>query len=151
MGMTVPQKKYFIKRIDEVLQAKIMKLQDKKLHQDTKTDVSDFKQALDDGKLVLEDREVIKAALKRHFGHSTYYSFGGSTAIAFETIVKNLDLWFKSREMARDEINAAISLEERAYTEEATRIKDVAMFGNEQEAHEALRVFSELELIIPID
>jgi len=141
MGMTVPQKKYFIKRIDEVLMAKVSELNKQRLHQDSSSDLNDFQEALARGVLTLEGIEQIQAACIKYFTSKSFYSFGLSSAIPIEKVVKDLDLWFKSRDMARDDINLKLSHEETRLREEATRIQDVAMFGNEQEAHEALRQF----------
>ena len=148
MGMTVPQKKYLMTRIDEILWEKVGAIEKMKLSGDRSNDARDFSNALKNGTLSLISESkmtklIIDFVLKKIPHYQTFHS---STSIALDDIVENLDKWFLSRKDARAEIYEQWDNKILMITAEATRVKDEAMFGNEQEAHEMLKQFSALSL-----
>lgn len=143
MSMTIPQKKYFCKRIDEILA--------QKTHLINKEKVSH-----------LNEREVADCMIDGNIKKLKILSYKTIKTIVFDRIrngapgwrheeymgdikVKDLILNYeeKKEQYHREclEENREIDKKIRRLQEKASEIKDQAMFGNEQEAYEMLEDF----------
>ena len=140
--MTVPQKKYFCNRIDEITRQKIDELPkvadlyDKKMAQD----------GLIEGKITYPTEDMICTAIDRILdghNHGTYGYQGSLGNMSLTELLRGFEDYKRIRTGIRAEENTKLWKQERKLNEEATRIKDVAMFGTEEAAHAMLKEFVE--------
>jgi len=139
--MTVPQKKYFCNRIDEITLEKISKLEkvndlyDKKMAQD----------GLIEGKITYPTEDMICTAIDRILdGDYGTYGYQGSLGnLNLTELLRGFEDYKNIRTGIRAEENNQLYKQERKLKQEATRIKDVAMFGTEEAAHAMLKEFVE--------
>ena len=143
--MTVPQKKYFCKRIDEITTEKVNKLKDvtgmsnKAIAQmglangrvKYPTDIKKVHKAID---LILGDGKDV------HWGNSRLGE------IDIKAMLKGFDDYKEELKLKQAEENNDIVNQRNKLYEEATRIKDVAMFGSEEAAHAMLKDFIEWQV-----
>jgi len=143
--MTVPQKKYFCKRIDEITNQKVSELKDVEAMSNKAIaamglangkvrypqEISKIWEAID---LIINDGEDIR------WGSSTL----GSLVIEPMLIGFSEFKHEMTTKIAKE--NSEIVNQRNKLYEEATRIKDVAMFGSEEAAHAMLKDFIEWQL-----
>ena len=143
--MTVPQKKYFCKRIDEITNQKVSELKDVEAMSNKAIaamglangkvrypqEISKIWEAID---LIINDGEDIR------WGSSTL----GSLVIEPMLIGFSEFKHEMTTKIAKE--NSEIVNQRNKLYEEATRIKDVAMFGSEEAAHAMLKDFIEWQV-----
>lgn len=143
--MTVPQKKYFCKRIDEITTEKVNKLKDvsgmsnKAIAQmglangrvKYPTDIKKVQKAID---LILADGKDV------HWGQARLGD------IDIKAMLTGFDDYKEELRIKQAEENNEIVNQRNQLYEEATRIKDVAMFGSEEAAHAMLKDFVEWQI-----
>ena len=143
--MTVPQKKYFCKRIDEITNQKVSELKDVEAMSNKAIaamglangkvrypqEISKIWEAID---VIINDGEDIR------WGSSTL----GSLVIEPMLIGFSEFKHEMTTKIAKE--NSEIVNQRNKLYEEATRIKDVAMFGSEEAAHAMLKDFIEWQL-----
>ena len=143
--MTVPQKKYFCKRIDEITNQKVSELKDVEAMSNKAIaamglangkirypqEISKIWEAID---LIINDGEDIR------WGSSTL----GNLVIEPMLIGFSEFKHEMTTKIAKE--NSEIVNQRNKLYEEATRIKDVAMFGSEEAAHAMLKDFIEWQL-----
>jgi hypothetical protein len=139
MGMTIPQKKYFVKRIDEMLATKLASVVTVTMDKNMRL-FEDFKA----GKIQLVSIDAVKNLVE----HKLYNCSPASTAwntrsMNYEDFLVDYDKWEKKFEEEQAELNRQHRLEMEAITAEATKIKDVAIFGSEELAHSMLEDFKQ--------
>lgn len=138
--MTIPQKKYFIKRIDMILKDKLESVEHKTHNKDAQL-LEDFK----DNKIVTISptaiNNLVKAQLNRiHSGGGYGYSYG--TNMKIEVLIKDYEKWEEKFEDAVAVSQRNYQAELSAIEDEAIKIKDICMFGSEELAHKMLEDFS---------
>lgn len=143
--MTVPQKKYFCKRIDEITNQKVSELKDVEAMSNKAIaamglangkvrypqEISKIWEAID---LIINDGEDIR------WGSSTLGS------IVIEPMLIGFSEFKHEMTTKIAKENSEIVNQRNKLYEEATRIKDVAMFGSEEAAHAMLKDFIEWQL-----
>mgnify|MGYP003677369729 FL=1 len=146
MSMTVPQKKYFCKRIDEVTAVKISKVSDSELPEKRKIALN----GIMNDKVKYPTMGEIREAIDKQLRRNNYNGDGSSYGYYQSSNCGSLDIssllrGFKSYERRMLDNNELHNSEKNGKRNEilaeATRIKDVAMFGSEQEAHSMLGEF----------
>ena len=138
MGMTLPQKKYFCNRIDEECSRKIQR---ETLERPDKE--SYWRECLDSGKVKLYNFSQINQIMKNKWtcAVSESWSYGSSNSIDWKNLTTGSKSAIEKYDEMVDEIEEKNRKNSKKIQDEATKIKDQAMFGNEQEAHEMLRLF----------
>jgi len=140
--MTVPQKKYFCNRIDEITMQKISELPkvadlyDKQLAQE----------GLIAGKITYPTEDMFCTAIDRILeghNHGTYGFQGSLGNISLEELLRGFEDYKRIRHNIRADENLEVRKQEEQLKAESTRIKDVAMFGTEEAAHAMLKEFVE--------
>jgi len=139
MGMTVPQKKYFCNRIDEITEQKVNDLK----NVSAQSNKALAQMGLANGEIQYPDdiKKVAKAIDLILGGKDNGWAGTSLGNIEIEPMLKGYSE-FKAK--MKDEITAEnndICNKRNAIYDEATRIKDVAMFGSEQAAHALLEEF----------
>jgi len=143
--MTVPQKKYFCKRIDEITAQKVNELKDVEAMSNKAIaamglangkvrypqEISKIWEAID---LIISDGEDIR------WGSSTL----GSAPIE-PMLIGFAEFKHEMQSKIAKENTEIVNQRNKIY-EESTRIKDVAMFGSEEAAHAMLKDFIEWQL-----
>ena len=145
MSLTIPQKKYLVKRIDEVATAKVNKL----------TNVAGMSnkqiaiQGLKEGYIGYPmDIEKIHEAIDLVLGDGEDVRWGSETlgTIGIEPMLDGFNKYKNEMQSDLAKKNNDIVKRRNAIYEEATKIKDKAMFGTEQEAYALLDQFMEMEV-----
>ena len=72
---------------------------------------------------------------------SESWSYGSSNSIDWKNLTTGSKSAIEKYDEMVDEIEEKNKKNSKKIQDEATKIKDQAMFGNEQEAHEMLRLF----------
>lgn len=145
MSLTIPQKKYLVKRIDEVANNKANALKDVSAVKNRQL----CKEGIDAGRVDIRTRpdivKIIENALVSTdgYGHWDTVSLG---SIKIENLIIGWDDFLKENELDIASKNRKIIERRNAIFEEATKIKDKAMFGTEQEAYAMLDQFMEMEV-----
>tara|TARA_R110002051_G_scaffold304036_1_gene373180 strand:+ start:520 stop:957 length:438 start_codon:yes stop_codon:yes gene_type:complete len=140
--MTVPQKKYFCNRIDEITLEKISKLEKVE-------DLYDRRMAKDgllEGKITYPTEDMVCTAIDRQLDGDGYGSYGYSGTLgnlSLTELLRGFEDYKNIRTGIRADENNELYKQERRLKQEATRIKDVAMFGTEEAAHAMLKEFVE--------
>ena len=140
--MTVPQKKYFCKRIDEITAQKVAELKDVA----GLTNKAIAQMGLATGKIKYpEDLKKIHKAMDLIIGDGKDTGWTGQNlgSIDIEPMLKGYNEYKSElKDEIAEENNKIVNQRNKLY-EEATRIKDVAMFGSEEAAPAMLKEFIE--------
>ena len=145
MSLTIPQKKYLVTRIDEVAKQKASQLKDPKARKNRKV----CQEGIKAGKVELRTRKDIEKIIEMTLMGETGYGGWDSTNIGSINVSDLLIGWedyLKEHKLSQSEVNNAIVERRNAIFEEATKVKDQAMFGTEQEAYAMLDKFMELKV-----
>ena len=145
MSMTIPQKKYFCKRIDEILSSKISGLNKQINAVFNEREVADcmIMEGPDTLKIVSEDK-LRKMILERiHKGAEGWRSEEYLGTFKVTELIIDYDKSKKQFERETYAENQIIMDKQAELKEEASKIKDQAMFGNEQEAYLMLERFQD--------
>ena len=140
--MTVPQKKYFCKRIDEIVTQKVSELKDIS----GMSNKAIAQMGLANGRIEYpKDIKKIHKAIDLILGDGKDIHWGGANLgdIAIEPMLKGFHEYKKELADQQAKDNNEIHNQRNKLYEEATRIKDVAMFGSEEAAHAMLKEFIE--------
>ena len=140
--MTVPQKKYFCKRIDEIVTQKVGKLKDIS----GMSNKAIAQMGLANGRIEYpNDIKKIHKAIDLVLGDGKDIHWGGANLgdISIEPMLKGFHDYKEELAQKQAEENNEIHNQRNKLYEEATRIKDVAMFGSEEAAHAMLKEFIE--------
>ena len=143
MSMTIPQKKYFCKRIDEILSKKISDLNKQINAIFNEREVADcmIMEGPDKLKVVSEDklkRMVLRRILEGDEGWRAKEYLG---SFKVTDLIIDYDKSKKQFEKETYAENQIVMDKQEKLREEAAKIKDQAMFGNEQEAYVMLEDF----------
>jgi hypothetical protein len=145
--MTVPQKKYFCKRIDEITERKVNDLKDTKGM--TNKAIAQMGLAKGEVRYPQEIAKVWEAIDLILSDGKEGYGWGGSEHLGTIEISAMLKGFSDYKTKCQNEITAennTICNQRNKLYEEATRIKDVAMFGSEEAAHAMLKEFVEWQI-----
>jgi len=143
--MTVPQKKYFCKRIDEICQKKVAELKDVK----GGTNKAIAQMGLANGEIRYpQEINKIWEAIDLVLGDGKDIHWGGTGlgSIDIEPMLKGYHEYKEKLQNEQAKENNDIVNQRNKLYEEATRIKDVAMFGSEEAAHAMLKEFIEWQI-----
>ena len=145
--MTVPQKKYFCKRIDEITEQKVNDIKDIK----SMSNKAIAQMGLAKGE-VTYPQEIAKVweAIDLALGDGKEgYSWGGTENLGAINVIHMLGGFsdFKTKCVKETTAeNNTICNQRDELIKEATRIKDVAMFGSEEAAQAMLKEFVEWQI-----
>jgi tryptophanyl-tRNA synthetase len=143
--MTVPQKKYFCTRIDEITAQKVNELKD--VNSAGNKEIA--KMGLANGEIrypqeIAKVWEAIDLVLSS--GPESAWSGSSLGNIEIESMLSGyVEFKKKLADEMQKENNDILTQRNKLY-EEATRIKDVAMFGSEEAAHAMLKEFVEWQV-----
>jgi len=145
--MTVPQKKYFCKRIDEITEQKVNDLKDTTgMNNKAIAQLGLAKGEVQYPQEIAKVWEAIDLVLadgKEGYGWGGGFHLG---SIEVSAMLKGFsDFKTKCKNEITAENNAICDQRNKLY-KEATRIKDVAMFGSEEAAHAMLKEFVEWQI-----
>jgi len=143
--MTVPQKKYFCQRIDEITGQKISELKEVPAH----TNKGIAQMGLANGRIEYpEELTKIHKAIDLILGDGKEIGWTNRDlgSIVIEPMLKGYIEYKAELEDEITEQNNKISNQRNKLHEEATRIKDVAMFGSEEAAQAMLKDFVEWQV-----
>ena len=143
--MTVPQKKYFCKRIDEITNQKISELKDV----EAMSNKAIAAMGLANGKIRYpQEISKIWEAIDLTINDGEDIRWGNSTlgSISIEPMLIEFSEFKHDMETKIAKENAEIVNQRNEIYKESTRIKDVAMFGSEEAAHAMLKDFIEWQL-----
>ena len=140
MSMTVPQKKYFCNRIDEISIKKETEIRNKV--KKLKNEKEICLEGLDEGKVKLINQSQMEKLIRNNLKSSgPQYSHSYMPNINIEDFF----IGWESHLRKSSYINAALCNETdekvQKIRDEATNIKDIAMFGSSAEAHMMLGEF----------
>ena len=133
--MTVPQKRYFIKRIDEILAIKVLEVPSVQMKKEESM-LKMFK----DNKIVLKSPAAMREMVIKKMGRGHSYPYYGSS-ISLSDLMKNWDEKEKQYDESFDQAHTDRNAEIAMLEDKATHVKDVAMFGSEEIAHTMLQEF----------
>jgi len=143
--MTVPQKKYFCTRIDEITAQKINDLKNVSAH----SNKGMAQMGLANGKVEYpSDIKKIHKAIDLIIGNGKDTGWIGQNLghIEIEPMLKGFaEYKLELKDQIAEENNLIVNQRNKLH-EEATRIKDVAMFGSEEAAHAMLKDFIEWQI-----
>lgn len=139
--MTIPQKKYFIKRIDMILVDKLASVEHKTLAKDTQL-LEDFKSKKVETISLTAIKNLVKSQLTRLDSGGGYGYSGYGTNMQVQALIKNYDKWEEKFDEMVAEFQRNYQAELDAIQDESTKIKDICMFGSEELAHKMLEEFS---------
>ena len=143
--MTVPQKKYFCNRIDEITTQKISELKE----EPALTNKAIAQMGLATGRIEYpEELTKIHKAIDLIIGNGKDVGWTNRDlgSIDIEPMLKGYSEYKAELEDEITEENNKIVNQRNKLSEEATRIKDVAMFGSEEAAHAMLKDFVEWQV-----
>ena len=145
MSLTIPQKKYLIKRIDEVAKSKVAKLTDVAGMSNKQIAIQGLKEGYVGYPM---DIEKIHEAIDLVLGDGEDIRWGSDKlgTIAIEPMLDGFHKYKNEMESDLAKKNTDIVKRRNAIYEEATKIKDKAMFGTEQEAYALLDQFMEMKI-----
>ena len=143
MSMTIPQKKYFCKRIDEICAEKAHLMNKEKVSNLNEREVAD---CMIDGKLeklkILPYKTIKSMIFDRirngapGWRHEEYMG-----DIKVKDLILDYEKTRKEYHFENEVENMKIDKKIRRLQEKASEIKDQAMFGNEEEAYKMLEDF----------
>ena len=144
MSLTIPQKKYLVKRIDEVANQKANELKDPEGLKNKQV----CQEGIKEGKVDLRTRKDIEKLVSHCLSESGYGGWDSTSlgSIQLKDLLIGWEDYLKERQLSEAEVNRIIVERRNAIFEEATKIKDQAMFGTEQEAYAMLDKFMEMEV-----
>lgn len=143
--MTVPQKKYFCKRIDEITNQKVSELKDV----EAMSNKAIAAMGLANGKVLYPaDMSKIHEAIDLTINDGEDIRWGNSTlgSLSIEPMLIGFSEFKHEMETKIAKENAEIVNQRNKIYQESTRIKDVAMFGSEEAAHAMLKEFVEWQI-----
>jgi len=143
--MTVPQKKYFCKRIDEITAQKVSELKDV----EAMSNKAIAAMGLANGKVLYPaDMSKIHEAIDITINDGEDIRWGSSSlgSLPVEPMLIGFSEFKHDMETKIAKENAEIVNQRNKLYKEATRIKDVAMFGSEETAHAMLKDFIEWQI-----
>ena len=143
--MTVPQKKYFCKRIDEITNQKVSELKDV----EAMSNKAIAAMGLANGKVLYPaDMSKIHGAIDLTINDGEDIRWGNSTlgSLPIEPMLIGFSEFKHEMETKIAKENAEIVNQRNKIYQESTRIKDVAMFGSEEAAHAMLKEFVEWQI-----
>ena len=144
MSLTIPQKKYLIKRIDEVANQKASQLKDPETIKNREICQEGIKQ----GKVTLRTRKDIEKIVEATLSNPSYGGWDNTNigSVNLSDLLIGWEDYLKDRQLSEAKVNQIIVERRNAIYKEATKIKDQAMFGTEQEAYAMLDKFMEMEV-----
>ena len=144
MSLTIPQKKYLIKRIDEVANQKASQLKDPETVKNREICQEGIKQ----GKVTLRTRKDIEKIVEATLSNPSYGGWDNTNigSVNLSDLLIGWEDYLKDRQLSEAKVNQIIVERRNAIYKEATKIKDQAMFGTEQEAYAMLDKFMEMEV-----
>lgn len=136
--MTLPQKKYFCDRIDEEAAKKIHNCK-----QEEPQERDFWARAKADGSITLISYTKIAMLMKKQWktGVGENWMYGSNNNVEWDKLTTGGDRVRAEFQLQTETIRECNTVREAKVLNDATKIKDQAMFGNEQEAHEMLRLF----------
>ena len=144
MSMTVPQKKYFCNRIDEITSEKQLAL--RKKPRIVQADREICQEGLENGKIKLRKESelvsIIKKQLTKGFGG---YGDNYIPTLAIVQLLKGYGSYKSKKDKIKDNYQQSHNLKIQELNKQATLIKDIAMFGSSAEAHLMLMDFVKWE------
>jgi len=145
MSLTIPQKKYLVTRIDEVAQEKAEELKNPEAVKNREI----CQEGVKAGKVKLRPRKDIEEIIEMVLMGEAGYGGWDKTNIGSINVSDLFIGWedyLKEHKLSSAKVNSVIIERRNAIYKEATKIKDQAMFGTEQEAYAMLDKFMELEV-----
>jgi|TARA_R110000765_G_scaffold71690_2_gene139165 hypothetical protein len=140
MGMTVPQKKYFCNRIDEITLRKENDIWNKV--KEPKNEKAICLEGLDDGKIKLINQSQMEKLIRNNLKSSgPQYSHSYMPNINIESFFIGWESYLRKSSYINSTLRNEADEKVQKIREEATKIKDIAMFGNSAEAHIMLKEF----------
>ena len=136
--MTVPQKKYFCNRIDEITAKKEREL---RYTEPVATDKELCIQGMDEGKIVVKNFKDIKQLIANAMLGEVGYSNSYMPNIDSEKFLKGFTRYIAKRKFEHLTASRVVDAKVDVLRQKQTQIKDVAMFGNSAEAHILLNEF----------
>tara|TARA_R100000654_G_scaffold863_1_gene3317 strand:+ start:3348 stop:3782 length:435 start_codon:yes stop_codon:yes gene_type:complete len=143
--MTVPQKKYFCKRIDEITNQKVSELKDV----EAMSNKAIAAMGLANGKVLYPaDMSKIHEAIDITINDGEDIRWGSSSlgSLPVEPMLIGFSEFKHEMTTKIAKENSEIVNQRNKIYQESTRIKDVAMFGSEEAAHAMLKDFIEWQL-----
>jgi len=142
--MTVPQKKYFCTRIDEITAQKVNDLKEVSAH--SNKGIAQMGLANGEIEYPFDIDKIHKAIDLILDGQDSGWTGQNLGSIDIEPMLKGYaEYKLKLADKITEENNLIVNQRNKLY-EEATRIKDVAMFGSEEAAHAMLKDFIEWQV-----
>jgi|TARA_R110000824_G_scaffold21134_2_gene79030 hypothetical protein len=140
MGMTVPQKKYFCNRIDEISIRKENDIWNKV--KEPKNEKAICLEGLDEGKIKLINQSQMEKLIRNNLKSSgPQYSHSYMPNINIESFFIGWESYLRKSSYINSTLRNEADEKVQKIREEATKIKDIAMFGNSAEAHIMLKEF----------
>ena len=142
MSMTIPQKKYFVKRIDEIVAQKKMALEKDKI--EMPGDNVLFLKGVEDGTLKIRAlSDIEKIVIYQVTDSDSIYSSSYMRSVDVRDIYEGYEELEKKTKGEVAENKAKIDKLSQQIDKEATVVKDSAMFGDETQAYTMLEKFVE--------
>ena len=142
MSMTIPQKKYFVKRIDEIVAQKKMALEKDKI--EMPGDNVLFLKGVEDGTLKIRSlSDIEKIVIYQVTDSDSIYSSSYMRSVDVRDIYEGYEELKKKTKGEVAENKAKIDKLSQQIDKEATVVKDSAMFGDETQAYTMLEKFVE--------
>ena len=142
MSMTIPQKKYFVKRIDEIVAQKKMALEKDKI--EMPGDNVLFLKGVEDGTLKIRSlSDIEKIVIYQVSDSDSIYSSSYMRSVDVRDIYEGYEELKKKTKGEVAENKAKIDKLSQQIDKEATVVKDSAMFGDETQAYTMLEKFVE--------
>ena len=144
MSLTIPQKKYLVKRIDEVANQKASQLKDPESIKNREI----CQEGIKEGKVSLRTRKDIEKIVEATLSNPSYGGWDNTNigSVNLSDLLIGWEDYLKDRQLSETKVNQIIVERRNAIYKEATKIKDQAMFGTEQEAYAMLDKFMEMEV-----
>ena len=144
MSLTITQKKYLIKRIDEVANQKASQLKDPESIKNREI----CQEGIKEGKVTLRTRKDIEKIVESTLSNPSYGGWDNTNigSVNLSDLLIGWEDYLKDRQLSEAKVNQIIVERRNAIYKEATKIKDQAMFGTEQEAYAMLDKFMEMEV-----
>lgn len=137
--MTVPQKKYFCNRIDEITETKVRALVNTLVQNETDKNICI--QGLEEGKIEVRGISEIKKIIVKSFLAKSGYNSSYMPNIGIEKFLKGYEQYQRKYLHQQSVAGMKIDNKVKLLRHKATEVKDVAMFGTEVEAHKTLAMF----------
>ena len=142
MSMTIPQKKYFVKRIDEIVAQKKMALEKDKI--EMPGDNVLLLKGVEDGTLKIRAlSDIEKIVIYQVTDSDSIYSSSYMRSVDVRDIYEGYEELKKKTKGEVAENKAKIDKLSQQIDKEATVVKDSAMFGDETQAYTMLEKFVE--------